>query len=280
VSGCTWPTHTAPRRPWTCPCYSPAADRPPGTAPCRRFPPGEGTPPAPVAAPDARRHRPVQDQPPQEPDRRHRPGDQHPADPARPSRPDPHRRPRRARCHRRTAPGGRGPFPVPLRHHPVRPAGPAKSCRSPTGAAPSPPCPPARPRRRPAPPARRAQHPPRAAALGQRRRALGRRHRRRHDRPGPAHRLPASRPIRRHRPNQHDETDRTAADSANNPERVDPTSTDLDNDEYLEFVIAGYDPDRDNLDPHDRFPPSTKESPERPPSPPAATDPADDPPPF
>jgi len=82
------------------------------------------------------------------------------------------------------------------------------------------------------------------------------------------------------RPNQHDETDRAAADSANNPERVNPDSTDLDNDEYLDFLIAGYDPDRDNLDPHDRFPRSTKESPERPPAPPAATDPADDPPPF
>ena len=71
----------------------------------------------------------------------HRPDDQHQADPARPSRPDPHRGPRRARCHRRTAARSMWTSRCPAASPPVKPAGPAKSWPSPTGAAPSPPCP-------------------------------------------------------------------------------------------------------------------------------------------
>ena len=75
-----------------------------------------------------------------------------------------------------------------------------------------------------------------------------------------------------------------------------PTTTSLDNDDYLDFLIAGYDPDETPPDPHDRFPrnhrqptpaggetgPANAEPPAdaEPPAEPTATGPPDDPPPF
>ncbi len=74
------------------------------------------------------------------------------------------------------------------------------------------------------------------------------------------------------------------------PAGADLDGTDLDDDDYLDFLIAGYDPDEDPPDPHDRFPrtkqPATTDEETGPanPEPPAegegvGTEP-DDPPPF
>ena len=78
---------------------------------------------------------------------------------------------------------------------------------------------------------------------------------------------------------------------------TEPTAgTDLDDDDYLDFLIAGYDPDETPPDPHDRFPrqqppaAADEESCQANPDPPVDNDtldtrpmglePSDDPPPF
>ncbi|HYN71887.1 MAG TPA: hypothetical protein VES60_05245, partial [Nakamurella sp.] len=97
--------------------------------------------------------------------------------------------------------------------------------------------------------------------------------------------------------NENDETDRAVADSdnstANNADDDGPT-TSLDNADYLDFLITGYDPDENPPDPHDRFPrnhqrpaparedtgPAERFEPLQPPAQPAGAARPDDPPPF